>query len=84
MARKANTTRSTPTEPLPKEPETSAPPPPKEPKAPVEYGVAKYLELFQPDMHPYTRSYVTAYFRGKMGTKSDWDAKIGALTEATT
>lgn len=50
----------------------------------TEYSVGKYLELFQPDMHVYTKSYVAACFRGKMGTKSDWEIEINALTEAKT
>lgn len=42
----------------------------------VEISINKYLQLYAPEIHPYTRAYVEQRFRGIMKSKGSWDEAI--------
>lgn len=51
-----------------------------EPKS-EEISVAKYLQLYGSEIHPYTRAYAEERFRGIMKSKRSWDEAIKRLME---
>jgi len=45
---------------------------------PIEMPIQKYFQLHSSEIHPYTRAYLEAQFRGIMNTKEAWRKLVEA------
>jgi hypothetical protein len=39
-------------------------------------SLMKYFEIHRPEVHPYTRAYIEAAYRGILKTREEWDAVV--------
>lgn len=44
-------------------------------------SIAKYLQIYGSEIHPYSRAYAEARFRGIIKSKGSWDEAIKKLME---
>jgi hypothetical protein len=42
----------------------------------VQMLLSQYFEQFAPSVHPYTRAYVSANYRGMLKTKDEWESEL--------